>query len=158
MNLSRESNNDEVSTQSSAWLDTDDERRSPKCELSTDEQIHIADLQWVDALLSNLSSRATDQRDARVRRVMLDVGANEPTPFPKRRFVRIKSAIAIAATLLVALSLIWTQFTRESHASIVLREIGEATLEKVDRICNLRRDASNLDIEQRAGGHKIDNR
>ena len=146
--MSRESNNDEVSRQSSAWLDTDDEQRSPKCELSTDEQIHIADLQWVDALLSNLSSRATDQRDARVRRVMLDVEANEPTPLPKRQFVRIKSAIAIAATLLVALSLIWTQFNRESHASVVLREIGEATLGKVDRIYNLRRDKAKPAVKQ----------
>lgn len=171
---------DNASRYSSLWLDVDDEERSANksqsppealdertnslgegdsargpmlpSQLPDDQRSRIADLQLVDALLSGLSPSARERREVRIERVMAAVHADLPSPPPVGRPVSWKPAIAIAVALLVALGLFWDRASRASRASVILREIGETTLEKVDRVYTLLRDGSASDTGSQVEG------
>ena len=128
--------NANIDQQCSDWLDHDNETPCPPAEPPEDAQGRIADLQMVDALLANLSANEIDDRESRIQRVMDSI---ESAELPKKRYVGLSSTIAIAASLLVLLGVAWSQFSRETRASIVLREISEAAFENVDRIYTVRR-------------------
>jgi hypothetical protein len=149
-------NDDEAGRQSSLWLDTDDDQQSTvDWKIPAKQQIKVADLQLVDALLSHLSHNASEERAIRIRRVMAAIDANEPSPITDitdPRYSYWTSTVAIAASLLVAFSLFWAQFVEESRANVILRKVGEVTLEKTDRIYHFRRNPSNSDAQQRIEG------
>ena len=136
-------NHEEADRRSSDWLDTDDSQRSADgSPLLEEQQAHVADLQLVDALLANLSSEADRAKAARIERVMAAIGPDKRAVRTARRRVRLKPVLAIAASLIAALGLFWAQLVGESRAEVILREIGEAALENVDRLYIARRETS----------------
>ena len=150
LKMNGKSNHDDVNLHSSAWLDDDDGTPPIDSKLSADDQARIADLQLIDALLSDLSHGENDERATRIRRAMAAIEASEPSAQPKRQNAKLgKSAMAIAASLLLVLSLAWSQFSGESRANAILREIRDVTLESVDRVYDLRRYTSDSDEDQK---------
>ena len=144
--MNRETDNDDVSRQTGAWLDGDG--KTPPPDLPAGAQPRIADLQMVDALLANLSRDERDEQASRIQRVMAAIESGDPSARSIQRYSTFKSAMAIAASLLVALGLFWSRLSSESRASVVLREIREVTLENVDRVYHLRRRSSSTNVER----------
>jgi len=128
---------------SSAWLDGTDGRPSEAADgpaqLPDDAAHYLADLLWVDALMSTLSPGAAGAREARIKRVMqaLDEPAHAP---PRRaRLVRWSSVAAAAAVLLFALTASWVQLGRKSLADDVLLAVNEVSSEETDRVYAIER-------------------
>lgn len=109
-----------------------------------DEQdpVRAAELHLIDALLSSMSERAVDEREARIRRVMGAIDDGPAAPGRPTRSRRWQPLVAVAACLMVACLLSWLQLSRESRASEVLLEIGRVSLEKIDRAYRFRRVVS----------------
>ena len=133
---------DELVRDSSRWLDSDGDHDRLSHELTGEtepvldarEELYVADLQVVDALLCSMSTQAVSERTARVRRVMQAIEKPTPAAPTGRRNRRWQTGIAIAASVLVMFGLLWLQSSKESRASEVLREIGRVSLELQDRV------------------------
>ena len=138
-------NLDDATQRSSRWLDTDDgwQGAADSDNLSTEDLTMIADLQVVDALLLNLPESANDQRAARIQNVMKAIDATESPLKPTKPRHTLRSAMALAASVLIILGLAWTQFSGEIRAELILREIRKVTLENIDRVYDLRRITSH---------------
>ena len=151
--MSEASTNDESGRQCSLWLDVDDHQQATvDWEIPAEQHIRVADLQLVDALLSQLSPNARQERSVRIRRVMASIDTNEPSRQTDARYSHWKSTVAIAASLLIAVSIFWVEFVAESRADVILRKVGEVTLEKTDRVYHVRRKTSNLEAPQEIEG------
>ncbi len=134
---------EKAARRSSDWLDTDESQGAADgSQLLEEQQVQVADLQLVDALLADLSPEADRTKAARIQRVMAAIGPDKRGLRTLRRHVRLKPVLAMAASLLVALGLFWAQPVGESRAEVVLREIGEVVLENIDRVYVARRETS----------------
>lgn len=146
----------EADQRTSEWLDADpaEGESFPKSEVPLNEQAQVraADLQLIDALLSSTSDHAVAERANRIKRVMEAIGGNRPSANTKRRMRQWPSLLAIAASLMIGLGLLWSQFAKDTRASDALQQIGEVAKEQVDRIYLLRRDVLRSDGEQRLEG------
>ena len=136
--MAEDSNRLQLGEHSSLWLDGDHIAADVEGHLSQDEQSQIADLQLVHALLATLPTQVVSEKERRVRRVMTAINSPPQKSWPQLDD-RLRSALAVAAVLLLGLSLVWTQFNRESHAGLILRQIAAATIQNVDRVYHLQR-------------------
>jgi hypothetical protein len=147
---------EEADRRTSQWLDTDAAGGQPFSEsplpVDQQDQVRVADLRLVDALLVYLSGHAPEQQEERIRRVMQAINDLPPSIPSKRQLRRWPSAVAIAATLMVAVGLVWSQFVQHTRATEVLREIGQSAMERIDRKYDLRRDVPRDGATQQLDG------
>jgi hypothetical protein len=130
---------------SSRWLDGLDD--DTKLTDESDEpswkedrvQHYLADVLLVEALLANMSDRVADEREDRIRKVMEAIHESAPSPRPRARFPRWPSLVAVAACLMIAVTLSWIQFSRHSLANEVLLAVNEVSSEATDRVYTIRR-------------------
>jgi hypothetical protein len=143
---------------SSAWLDGRDGGSvagDGADELPEDDaaaQGYLADLLLVDALLANMSESAEAALEARIRRVMEGIDPPARTGRPRVRLLRWSSVAAVAACLLIAVTLMWMQLARNSLANEVLAAVNEASAEATDRIYAIRRVLPSTVERQRPQG------
>ncbi len=147
--MSESPNKDEHVGRGGERADTDaDDLTSPDgTEVPLEEQpsAEAAELRLIDALLWSMSDQAALDRSTRIRRVMEAIEDRPDVPDARTRPRGWQSAVAVAACLMVACTLLWLQFSRESRAADVLLEVGRVSSEKVDRVYSFRRVVSTSD-------------
>ncbi len=104
-----------------------------------EDPLRAAELRMIDALLRSMSQESRDARRARVGRVMEAIPADSGELDRRIRSRRWQSLFAVAACLTLACALSWLQFSSESRAADVLREIAGVSQERIDRVYELRR-------------------
>lgn len=152
--MSESSWKEEAVRQSSQWLDTDGDAPIPDQESSADHSllVHMADLQLIDALLTNMSEPAGVQNEQRIRAAMDAIDQPTPTRATRGRFRRWYPLAAIAAGLLITCVAFWLQFSHESLAEELLHKISEVSLENTDRVYNLKRITSTSSSQRERDG------
>ena len=93
----------------------------------------------VDALLADMADGAVGEQDDRIRRVMDTIHDPAPTARPRKRFVRWSSLAAVAACLVIAVTLFWIQLSQKSLANEVLLAVNQVSAEATDRVYGIRR-------------------
>ena len=138
---------DEADRQSSSWLDRDD--RPPEMDspdgAGLDQQPaqhYLADVLLVDALLASMSDGAVDEQAARIGRVLDAIHDSTPALWRPARLAYWSSLAALAACLLIAVALSWTQFGQHTMAKELLSAVHKVSLEVTDRVYSIRRVVS----------------
>lgn len=135
---------DRVIRLSGDWLDGRDGEHPPgppaEASSNAEEAEHyLADLLLVDALLASMSNGAAEEREERIRRVMLALDAPQPASRPRARLLRWSPILALAAGLLLVVMGSWIEFARKSLADEVLAAVDEVSSEAIDRVYAFRR-------------------
>lgn len=105
----------------------------------------IADHQLVDALLQSLADRDFSDKSRRVQRVIEAIRLEEKRPVAIRRTTRILSLVGLAASLLIAATLLVTRSASESQAAEILAKIRAVSLADTDRIYHIFRSNAKQD-------------
>lgn len=147
--MSQPSWKDEADRWSSDWLDAH-EGGDSTADQSGDEppngdkaESYFADLLLVDALLTNMSEENVDRKEQRVRKVMDAINSSPPAPSTRVRLWRWSSYIAVAACLLLVVTLVWIQFEKHSLANEVLLAVREVSSKTTDRVYSITRVLPN---------------
>jgi hypothetical protein len=146
--------NDDAERQSSSWVDrdgdgpgSDDAGDAP--EQGGDQfQRQVADLLWVNALLTSLAEGSGDERELRVQRVMRAVQESAPSPPTRVPLRGWPALLAVAASLLVVAGVTLIQSGRRSLADEVLMAVQRASSLAVDRVYAIERSRSAGDERQ----------
>jgi hypothetical protein len=103
------------------------------------DPLRAAELSLVDALLSSLSKSTGGQRERRIDNVMAAIDVSSRRQRITARTIRSVTVIAVAAGLLLAVSLFWIHTGRKSLADEVLFAVHQATTQPIDRVYTIHR-------------------
>ncbi len=147
--MSHSSSKDNGDQRHNEWADGGDERLDPSrdrqehCSEEEATQKEVADLLLVDALLASMSDRAAGEREHRIQIVMEAVREPCLTRQPKSYLTRWFTFAAVAASLLIAVTLFSIQSGRNALANEVLSAVNIASSTPTDRVYSVRRVLSS---------------
>lgn len=130
---------------SSDWIDGPDadaapaDTSSPHLPENDAAQHYVADMLLVDAMLADMADGAFGEQEGRIRKVMDAIHDPAPTARLRKRFVRWSSLAAVAACLVIAVTLFWIQLSQKSLANEVLLAVNQVSAAATDRVYRIRR-------------------